>query len=235
MDKKICIVDDDKKLVSLLSKYLRKNGFTSVSTIEPKDLLEMREIEHELFILDIMMPEIDGFEVCKAIRKKSDAYVIFLSAKSDSIDKIVGLEIGADDYIVKPFEPRELLARINSLFRRQNMQSKEKNVNSLGIMKFKEFKFDLDKQLLLRDDEETFLTTYEFLLLRYFCLNINIILSRKQILTYLESHDFISYGRSIDIGISRLRKKIEIDSKKPRILKTVWGRGYQFTVEHEET
>lgn len=226
-DKKICIVDDDTKLVTLIKRYLAKNGYNHVDAIEGSKLVEMKKIDYDLIILDIMMPDIDGFEVCKKIRKISSVFIIFLSAKTESFDKIVGLEIGADDFITKPFEPRELLARINSLFRRFNQTMETPDKKSTVLYEFNEFCLNRNRQELTRKNKTWPLTTYEFVLLDYFCENTNIILSRRQIEQYLEDNEFISYGRNVDIGISRLRKKLEDNSKKPEILKTVWGRGYQ--------
>lgn len=224
----ICIVDDDAKLVDLLKRFFGKNGFDQVDSLDPEEIISNRTIDYDLFILDIMMPKIDGFEVCRAIRKKSDAFVIFLSARDEAIDRILGIELGADDYLTKPFEPRELLARVQALFRRRDTDNRKGMRESQGVMEFKDFSFDLDRQLILVGDLETPLTTYEYTLLKYLAVNNNIILTREQIVAHMELNDFLGYGRSVDIGISRLRKKIETDPKNPRVLKTIWGRGYQF-------
>jgi two-component system OmpR family response regulator len=196
------------------------------------ELVAKKRIEYDLIILDVMMPEMDGFEACRKIREKSDAYIIFLTAKDEMYDKIAGLTIGGDDFITKPFEPRELLARMHSLFRRGQISAKAAGALE-GIFKSNEFTFDMDRQILIRKEEELTLTTYEYLLLRYFCKNANMVLSRRQIENYLEENEFFSYGRSVDTGISRLRKKLEPDTKNPRILLTVWGRGYQLVVEKQ--
>ena len=128
---KICLVDDDKKLITLLKRFFTKNGYDNVDDMEPQDILNQKKLDHDLFILDIMMPDIDGFEVCREIRRKSEAFVIFLSAKQEALDRIIGLELGADDYMTKPFEPRELLARIQALFRRRE-KDRTKAGDALG-------------------------------------------------------------------------------------------------------
>lgn len=228
MAPKICLVDDDTKLVDLLKRFFGKNGFDQVDSLEPADIVSARTLDYDLFILDIMMPGIDGFEVCRAIRRKSEAFVVFLSAKDEAIDRILGIELGADDYLTKPFEPRELLARVQALFRRRDTDSRKGMQEAQGKMEFEDFSFDLDRQMIAVGGVETPLTTYEYTLLKYLALNNNIILTREQIVAHMEQNDFLGYGRSVDIGISRLRKKIEQDPKNPKVLKTIWGRGYQF-------
>ncbi len=236
---RIGIVDDDQKLVSLVKRYLENNGFQNVSGFSPKQLGISKEIPLDLLILDIMMPEMDGFELLREIRKKSRVPVIFLSAKSEVFDRIVGLELGADDYLTKPFEPRELLARIQAILRRRTPGSSGeesgKNNESVqpilqGVLEFEEFVFYLDRQTVNVKGSENRLTTYEFHLLKLFCDNPRIILSRQQIMDWMERNDFGSFDRSVDVGISRLRRKIEIDPSEPKVLQTVWGRGYQLIV-----
>lgn len=223
-NKRICVVDDDPKLVDLIVKYLTRNGYPETFTFEPSEILGGK-MDFDLFILDVMMPGIDGFELCKGIRAHSNAFIIFLTARSDSFDRIVGLELGADDYVSKPFEARELLARINSLFRRQEIEVKRLGPEDTDKLDFKELTLDRRRQMIIRSGQERELTTYEFRLLEYFCSNPNSVLSREQITAYLESHDFTGFGRSIDIGISRLRKKIDF-GYGDELLRTVWGRGY---------
>ncbi|PKK88105.1 MAG: hypothetical protein CVV64_20250 [Candidatus Wallbacteria bacterium HGW-Wallbacteria-1] len=223
-NKRICVVDDDPKLVELIVKYMSRNGYPETFTLEPSEILAGK-MNFDLFILDVMMPGIDGFELCKGIRAKSDAFIIFLTARSESFDRIVGLELGADDYVSKPFEARELLARINSLFRRQEVEAKKLAPEDVDTVEYRELILDRKRQLIIRAEQERELTTYEFRLLEYFCSNPNSVLSREQITAYLESHDFTGFGRSVDIGISRLRKKLDFGTGD-ELLRTVWGRGY---------
>ncbi|MBF0502661.1 MAG: response regulator transcription factor [Candidatus Riflebacteria bacterium] len=239
---KIGIVDDDQKLIALVTRYLQSNGFSDVHSFSPTQLATAENIPADLLILDIMMPDLDGFELLKRIRKKSRIPVIFLSAKSEVFDRIIGLELGADDYLTKPFEPRELLARIQAILRRNprenisNDSPGNDNIQPvrLGLLEFEEFIFNLDNQVVCVGAAENQLTTYEFQLLRLFCDNIQIILSRQQIMTWMERNEFGSYDRSIDVGISRLRRKIEKDPGKPELLRTVWGRGYQLVVRKKK-
>lgn len=232
-NKKICIIDDDQKLINLIKKYLAKNSFENVESLSAQEIINLKNIDFDLIILDIMMPGIDGFEVCRHIRKISQVFIIFLSAKTESFDKVLGLEMGADDYLTKPFEPRELLARINSLFRRKDM-SGQYQTEAKGNYTFNEFTLNMDKQQLILNNKIYDLTTYEYVLLCYLCKNANIILSRRQIEQHLEDNEFISYGRNVDIGISRLRKKLEKNTKKPELLKTIWGRGYQLAATRKD-
>jgi two-component system phosphate regulon response regulator OmpR len=248
---KLGILDDDPRLVELVKKYLTSQGFPDVTALSLAEAISPGGPPVDLLILDIMMPGMDGFEVIRRIRQQSTIGVIFLSAKSEVFDRVVGLELGADDFLIKPFEPRELLARIQAVLRRRTIPPAAKGVGSpqedqssaqfpatavearvsrLGRLEFQEFVFDQDRQCIIRNDQEFSLTSYEFQLLRLFCANQNIILSRGQITNWLEANNFGSYDRSIDTGISRLRKKIEPTRGTPTVMRTIWGRGYQLVV-----
>jgi len=237
----IALIDDDPRLVQLVERYLTENGSHHVTALTPAQILNMPILDFDLLILDIMMPEIDGFELLRRLRQVSQVPVIFLSARSDVFDRVVGLELGADDFLPKPFEPRELLARIQAILRRNKSSvppnltdsSKDLRAERLGTIQFEEFSFDQDQQTVFIQDKKHMLSTFEFHLLRYFCFNPNIVLSRNQISAWLETQDFGTYDRSIDVGISRLRKKIELIHGKPSILQTVWGRGYQLVVSQK--
>ena len=226
---RICIVDDDPKTVDLVRRYLRQNGYEHVEGRGAEELVARPRIDYDLVILDIMMPGMDGFECCRRIREKSDAFVIFLSGRDETFDRVTGLEMGADDYLTKPFAPRELLARMERLFRRQRM-SGSRPAEMEGVFRCREFEFDMDRQVVLKGGAETPLTTYEFLLLRYFCRNAGLVLTRTQIEAHLEENEFYSSGRSVDKGVSRLRQKLAAATGAPELLKTVWGRGYQLVV-----
>jgi two-component system, OmpR family, phosphate regulon response regulator OmpR len=233
VEKRIAVVDDDPKLVELVKRYLEKNGFQNVASPTASALVEAKQLDFDLVILDIMMPGIDGYELLKEMRKKSDAFVIFLSARSEAIDRVVGLELGADDYLPKPFEPRELLARIAALFRRRELQSRTKTLE--GRLEFEEFSFELDRQTVVIEGREERLTTYEYLLLKFLSTNANLVLSRRQIEEFLEANSYYSYGRSVDVGISRLRKKIEPNGEKRSCLRTVRGRGYELVLTKKKS
>lgn len=258
---RIGIVDDDPRLVDLVTRYLTQNGFPETAAFSPSDLLSGGLATVDLLILDVMMPDMDGFELLRRIRETSQLPILFLTARSEVFDRVVGLELGADDYLTKPFEPRELLARISAVWRRKtgtsprepaldtaSLHTGEKwetpvlatgngpitdrpdQVPRQGVVAFEEFVFDLDRQTLSRGGQEQPLTSFEYHLLRFFCQNHGIVLTRHQIIQWLERCDFGSYDRSIDVGISRLRKKVESDHHRPSCLKTVWGRGYQLVV-----
>jgi DNA-binding response OmpR family regulator len=226
MNKVILIVDDDLKLCKLLGKFLESRGFFPMYSYNGSEALEtLKKSKPDIVLLDVMMPGDNGFDVLKKIRKISNIPVIMLTARGEVSDKIVGLELGADDYVPKPFEPVEIEARIHAILRRTNSQEVS------DITRFSDFSFDLKRQLLTRlgELEETIdLTHAEYSLLEYFIKNSNQIVSRGQITEYLRGDDFDPFQRNIDILVSRLRKKLSDDPKKPSLIKTIHGRGYMF-------
>lgn len=229
MDKSILIIDDDKKLNSLLSDYLNKFGFKVTTVTHPKEGLKILKRElPDIIILDIMLPEMDGFEICKEIRKEYSVPIIMLTARGEVTDRIVGLEIGADDYLPKPFEPRELVARIQSVLRRGSANQKS------DILKCGKLIIDLQKYEVLFDSNKIELTAMEFEVLSYLVKNCSRVLSRDQILDKLRGIEWESYNRSIDVLISRLRQKLNDDPKNPTLIKTIWGTGYKFVGEGKE-
>jgi DNA-binding response OmpR family regulator len=223
MKTKILIIDDDEKLNKLLVSYLSKFNFHVDAMTHPENaLLKLKSSQPDLIILDIMLPGMDGFEVCKRIRKDYTIPVIMLTARGDVTDRIVGLEIGADDYLPKPFEPRELVARIQSVIRR----SRKNEPGS--ITKIGDLEIDHDTHAVKIGGKEIELTTMEFELLSLFAKNPNIVLNRDVIYERIKGLDSETYDRSIDVMISRIRQKMNDDPKNPRYLKTVWGSGYKF-------
>lgn len=225
MKDKILIVDDDKKLTKLLDAYLTKYGLRVITANHPSDGLKLLGSETpDLVILDVMMPDQDGFEVCRIIRQQSNVPIIMLTARGDVHDRIVGLEIGADDYMPKPFEPRELLARIQSVLRRGSGNGGHKG----EILKSRDLVISLDKQQVLHHGKEVVLTSTEFSLLVVFMKNAGKVLDRDKIMIIIRGLDFEPFNRSIDVLISRLRNKLKDDPKKPKYFKTVWGSGYMF-------
>jgi DNA-binding response OmpR family regulator len=223
MAKKILIIDDDEKLNRLLEEYLSKFGFRIVSATRPEPgILLLNQGEFDLVILDVMLPETDGFEVCREIRKKTNVPILMLTARGDVSDRIVGLELGADDYLPKPFEPRELLARIQSILRR----SSEKN--RTGKIEIGTMRVDLERQSVTLDGKPVEVTTMEFALLALFVTHQGKVLTRDRIIENLRGLEWDAYDRSVDVLISRLRQKLGDDSKNPKWIRTVWGSGYQF-------
>lgn len=222
----IIIIEDDKELGELVKTYLEKYNH-SVSHFEsPLDgLSAVEKNDFEILILDIMLPHMDGFATLKELRKKSDLPVIMLTARGDVSDKIVGLELGADDYMPKPFEPRELLARIDAILRRSVAQT---NTDSKNIVKFKNLEINYARREAFLNSENLDLTTAEFELLDIFVKKKGIVLSRDDIMNNLQGVDANVFSRSIDINVSRLRNKLKDTSKEARFIKTVWGKGYIF-------
>ncbi len=220
---RIAVVDDDRKLIDLLKEYLENNNHRVSSFTDPAEFLEQDFANYEIVILDILMPEIDGFQVLRRVREKSNISVIMLTARGDVYDRIVGLELGADDYLPKPFEPRELLARIDAVLRRSRSE----------IKKFKRYTYPTfilvpDSMKLTVHGREVVLTSAEFELLYYFCSNPFRVLSRDIIMESTRNIKWESFDRSVDVLVSRLRKKLQDDPNNPRIIRTIWGEGYMF-------
>ena len=220
----ILIIDDDKKLNDLLKTYLSGFGFKVTSCLTPSaGIKSMSDNLPDLIILDIMLPEMDGFAVCREIRKKFTTPVIMLTARGDVTDRIVGLEIGADDYLPKPFEPRELLARIQTILRRVNGHYKPE-----GRLKFTELEIIPDQQVVIMNGRPLEMTTMEFQLLMLLAERRGKIVTRDQIMEGIRGADWLAFDRSVDVAVSRLRQKMQDDPKSPRFIKTIWGTGYMF-------
>lgn len=230
---RILVVDDDAELRDLLADFLGRHGFevhTAASGDEMFKLLEAKELD--LVVLDVMMPGEDGFECCRRLRAQSNLPVIMLTAVSDEADKIVGLEMGADDYLTKPFNPRELLARIKAIFRRTGEMTQEVSVvsNEAVIYLFAGWRLDTGKRCLYtEDDVEVTLSAGEYDLLLAMVERPQRVLSRDQLLEVTKNRSAGPFDRSIDVQISRIRQKIEFDAKNPQMIKTVRGGGYLFT------
>tara|TARA_B100000085_G_scaffold276331_1_gene295330 strand:+ start:3295 stop:3996 length:702 start_codon:yes stop_codon:yes gene_type:complete len=224
----LLLVDDDKRILSLLSTYLSKNNFlvsSARNSIEARSLLNY--FEFDLLIIDIMMPGENGLNLLESIRKQTNVPAIFLSAKGESKDKISGLEIGADDYLSKPFEPKELLLRLERLLLRNNRKSSNETDRYVEIGNKV---FDLYRMELSYENRIVKLTNLEISLLKFLVLNPEKTISREMVLKdlNLNQEDKDINQRNVDVQITRLRKKIEQDPKNPRHLKTVRGRGYRF-------
>jgi DNA-binding response OmpR family regulator len=231
MSKSILIIDDDSRLNSLLSEYLGKNGFKTVSVENPKDgLLKLKSQHFDMVILDIMLPDMDGFETCRLIRKEYDIPIIMLTARGDVTDKIVGLELGADDYMPKPFEPRELLARAQAILRRNEIKLKKNE-----IIGFKNLEVDGNKRTAFVHGKNLELTSTEFELLFLFVKNNGKVLSRDEIMQNTKGISWMSFDRSVDVMVSRLRNKLKAAvNKKEQMIKTVHAVGYMFFAEPAE-
>ena len=218
---KALLIDDDQKLGDLLKNYLKSYDIDLSAINDPRNAIDtINHLDPDLLILDVMMPHINGFELCKMIREESDTPIIILSARGESDDKVKGIDLGADDYLSKPFEARELVARIHSLLRRTQ---KDLTVRSDPI-------FEVDQQRLevSLNGNVLDLTTKEFELMDLFIKNPGVIFTRDEIIKEIKGIDAHLFSRSIDILISRLRHKIEDDPKEPKLIKTIWGKGYMF-------
>jgi two-component system OmpR family response regulator len=238
MDKKsshVLVVDDERDIRDPLSAYLKKHGFrvTSVpDTRTARDALVRNAID--LIVLDIMMPGEDGMVLCRDVHATSKVPIIFLTAMADAGDRISGLELGADDYMVKPFEPRELVARIRSVLRRTNMLPPKKHSGNGAAKKlaFDVWVLDLERRELLSPQSVSIpLSTADFRLLEVFIRRPNIVLTRDQLLDLTVGRAPQPFDRSIDNQVSRLRKKIELDPRRPSVIKTVRRDGYVFAAE----
>ena len=229
MKEKILIVDDDRKLNIFYVDYLSEYGYDVHVVTHPIDGLDyLKKNRPHLIILDVMLPDMDGFELCKKIRKEYDIPIIMSTAKGEVIDRVVELEIGADDYIPKPFEPRELVARIQALLRRSysKQESQQINIDNLQI--------DFNQYSVKLNDEIIDITTTEFEILKILVLNRGIVLSRDQIMDELKGFDWDPTNRSVDMLISRLRQKLNDDPKKPKYIKTIRNTGYLFVAENDK-
>ncbi|MDP3652803.1 MAG: two-component system response regulator OmpR [Rhodoferax sp.] len=228
---KILVVDDDTRIRDLLRRYLSQEGFDVVLAEDGKSLTRvMQRDTADLIVLDLMMPGEDGLSICRRLRAANDLTpIIMLTAKGEDIDRIVGLEVGADDYLSKPFNPRELLARIHAVLRRRPVPevpgapSADNEVSRFGA-----FTFDLGARTLHKNGEQLTLTTGEFAMLKALVRHPRVPLSREKLAQLSRGREFEAFDRSLDVQVSRLRKLIETDPTSPRHIQTVWGVGYVF-------
>ena len=224
---KILLIDDDDKLAGLLGTFFERFDLELISATLPSAGLELLAKEDpDLVILDVMLPEQDGFEVCRSIRKTSSVPIVMLTARGEVTDRIVGLELGADDYLPKPFEPRELVARIQNVLRRTGQPAEEAD-----DLRFKDLEINTERRTVELEGAPLDLTTMEYQLLTLFAANPGRTFSRDEILNELRGIDAQIFSRSVDILVSRLRHKLNDTAKQPRFIKTVWGTGYTFVAE----
>jgi len=219
MTRKLLIIDDDEKLAEPLKVYLQRFDFTLESETQPLDgLARLQSEAFDLVILDVMLPQIDGFETCRRIRQLSQIPIIMLTARGEVMDRVVGLEMGADDYLPKPFEPRELVARI------QNILKRSQNVQTLEVYEIGDLRIDLDRKLVEKAGQKLDITANEFALLSLLIKDQKKIFSRDEIMQALRGIDADIYSRAIDVLVSRLRQKLQ----RAELIRTVRGAGYQF-------
>ena len=228
LNKKILLVDDDKSIINMLDVILRKEQFSKIYKAETGEnaIKCVKEVQPDLVILDIMLPDMDGYEVCKQIRLDSMVPILFLSAKSDEVDKLVSYAMGGDDHIAKPFSPKELVARIKAILKRQEYYSSANSIENSYL--FGEFCLHFDKKKLQKRSEEVPLTAKEYAILEYLILNRNITISKEKLVENIWDCDYDGFDNTVMVHIRHLREKMEEDPSHPRYIKTVKGRGYVF-------
>jgi two-component system phosphate regulon response regulator OmpR len=231
MEIRILVIDDDESLAAMLAEYLQSNGLSVVTRFDAASGMKcLDEQSFDALILDVMLPDSDGFEVCRRVREGSSIPILMLTARGDDTDRIVGLEIGADDYLPKPFNPRELLARLRAILRRVRAG----NADKASVLRFGRLEVDRDARVVRVDERERTLTGYQFDLLCILAENAGRVLSRDQLMQQLKGRNIEAFDRSIDTHISRIRAAIEDDPKHPRRLLTVRGSGYVFALRQDD-
>jgi len=220
----ILIIEDEEKVSEILKAYLQKEGYCVYCAIKGLDGIKLFEkIEFSLVILDLMLPDISGEEVCSVLRKISEVHIFMLTAKSSLEDRIEGLNLGADEYLVKPFSPRELTARVNALFRRINVNKSETKVYNNG-----DLEINYDQRIVKVKGLEIYLTPNEFDIVHVLSSNSGKVFTREQLIERIMGIDFQGFDRTIDVHIKNIRKKIEEDSRNPKYIVTVTRIGYKF-------
>ena len=220
---RVLVIDDDDELTSLLAEFLGRYGISVSAASNPAvGLRSMKSNPPDLLVLDVMLPGMDGFAVCRKIRESSQVPIIMLTARGDLTDRVLGLELGADDYLPKPFEPRELVARIQAVLRRGVPSSNSETLRAGELV------LDLATRTATLDGGKLDLTTAELELLALLLRHRGRVLTRERILEETRGLDWESFDRSVDVLVSRLRQKLRDDPKSPSFIKTIWGHGYSF-------
>ena len=219
------MIEDDEEITILLKQYLPKYSMEVIGVTTPSEGIDLlKKDSFDLIILDLSLPEMDGLEVCRLIREKYDIPIVISTARSDLTDKVTGLSLGADDYLPKPYDPRELVARIQTILRRTIKQTKDINNKN-------EFEIDIDKMLILKDKRPLDLTLAEYEILKIFIEKKEMVISREYIANTVNALQWDSSDRSIDVIISRIRHKLGDNSKNPKYIKSIRGVGYKFIAQ----
>jgi len=232
--KKVLIIDDDADIVELQKLYFEKEGYEVATCMQgDKAVATFSVTKPDIIILDLMLPGMDGNDICREIRKVSDVPIIMLTARTDTLDRVVGLELGADDYVPKPFEPKELLARVKAVLRRVDKSAaaveSSKPASSSDIVSFPGLKVDKVRYVVTADDKDVYMPPKELELLFFLASNPNHVYSREQLLENVWGYDFFGESRTVDVHIKRIREKIETpDVEHDWCIRTVWSRGYKF-------
>ncbi len=220
---KILVVDDEKRIVEIVKAYLERDSYKVFIAYDGKSAIELARKEHpDLIVLDLMLPEISGWDVCRALRKESNVPIIMLTARDDTTDKIVGLELGADDYVTKPFDPKELVSRVRAVLRRYEGKPTSQSIINTG-----DLSIDIERRTVRRGDAVIELTSTEFDLLQVLAESPGRVYTRMQLLDRIQGEAYEGYERTIDSHIKNLRKKIEPDPNHPKYVITIHGAGYK--------
>ncbi|WP_279500592.1 response regulator [Aeromonas veronii] len=229
----ILVVDDHSEIRDLLKRFLEQHGLRVSCARDGKEMKRLlEEREFDLLVLDLMMPGEDGLTLCRELRVKSNLPIIMLTAMGEETDRIIGLEMGADDYLAKPFNPRELLARIKAVMRRTQADTQPAAETLTQDLRFDRWLLDVNRRELVDEDGVGLsLSTAEFDLLKVFLERPQRVLSRDQLLDLARGREAVAFDRAIDTLVSRLRRKLERDPKNPELIKTIWGGGYMFSAD----
>lgn len=226
-NKKVLIVDDEKNIVDILKFNLMREGFSTLSAYDGEEAMDLAQNQNpDLILLDVMLPKLDGFSVCRKLRQTMSTPIIMLTAKEEEVDKVLGLELGADDYVTKPFSTRELLARVKANLRR--IDSDALGDSNSQIMEFGDLKLDMGRYAVLRGDKDLELTLREFELLKFLAFEKGKIFSRESLLEKVWGYEYFGDVRTVDVTIRRLREKVEHDPANPQYIITKRGVGYYF-------
>lgn len=230
-DKKILIVEDDEDIQMVEEAYLQAAGFQTTTVADGEEVAAILEKESfNLILLDLMLPGKSGYDICKEIREKIDIPILMVTARTESIDKIRGFGLGADDYIAKPFDPAELVARVNANLRqyerltKKNITNTEEEVEEICVQ---DLRIQINSWKVYKGEKEIKFPNREFELLKFLAMNPNIVFSKEQLFEKIWGYDYVGDSATVMVHINRIRDKIEDDSKNPKILETVWGAGYR--------
>ena len=227
---KILVVDDEQNILDLVTAYLEQENYEVYTALDgPGALKAARAFKPDLIVLDIMLPGMDGLEVLSHLRRESNVYIIMLTARSEETDKVIGLSVGADDYLTKPFSPRELAARIKAALRRYGRPGD--GIGDRTVLNFRTLRIDVDARQVWKEDRPVELTTIQFDLLQALAEHHGRVLSREQLLERVWGHDFFGEERVVDVHLGQIRKRIERDPSNPELIATVRGAGYRFEDE----
>jgi DNA-binding response OmpR family regulator len=232
MNRKVLVVDDDEKTIELVKLYLKRDGYRVITARDGNEGLRLaRESRPDLIVLDIMLPGIDGLQICRILRNESDIPIIMLTARTTEEDRLAGLDIGADDYVIKPFSPRELAARIRAVLRRIPEESLMRGTEEITV---NDIKIDVARHEAYRAGRLLDLTMIEFKLLGILAREAGRVFTRAQLIDKVAGADFEGYDRTIDVHIHNLRHKLEPDPSHPRYIRTIYGVGYKFIAGSED-